>query len=241
MWLPSDVGDIVSGLVTLRQDIFRKAVRRDQNSYVEYPANSEHPTQYFPNWKLKYFLKEYSVNSQGDPEFCSKDYPKANASSFGFLSVGCCCSLNQTLGFELLLDNESPKNLFRLLMCLDIDFSKLRGVISEHACGLDQYILDREPAKFKYLRTLVDGFHFKGHTKTKIGNSKKDGHSGCSNGYNSMEYKPHWKAGYHTQGRSQIKSQFKRLTPSFSQMTYQSYMIMLKTFFALNNLKRRDQ
>ena len=136
---------------------------------------------------------------------------------------------------------ESPKNLFRLLMCRDLEFSRLRGIIFDHACGLNQYIMNREPQRFQYLRTLVDGVHFRGHKKTKKGTSKKGGHSGCSNGFNSMEYKKYWKSGYYTQGREQIHSQIDALTPSFRQMSYQSYMVMLRTFFALNNLKKREQ
>ena len=45
-------------------------------------------------------------------------------------------------------------------MCRDIDLHALQGVIFDFACGLDQYILNREPREFEYLRCLVDGAHW---------------------------------------------------------------------------------
>ena len=246
-FLPADVGDIVYQLLDIREEMFRTATIQDPNCYVRWPESNtpdegleEHSTQFYPNWELTSYLKKYVVSNVRDPDFCNKAYETAETFSFGFLSVGCCCQLNQTLGFELLLNKESPKNLFRLLMCRDLEFSRLRGIIFDHACRLNQYIMNREPQRFQYLRTLVDGVHFRGHKKTKKGTSKKGGHSGCSNGFNSMEYKKYWKSGYYTQGREQIHSQIDALTPSFRQMSYQSYMVMLRTFFALNNLKKRE-
>jgi hypothetical protein len=32
--------------------------------------------------------------------------------------------------------------------------------VFDYACGLDQYILNREPREFEYLRLLVDGAHW---------------------------------------------------------------------------------
>ena len=68
--------------------------------------------------------------------------------------------MNITYGYELMLCKESAHNLFRLLMCRDINLHALQGVIFDHACGLDQYILNREPREFEYLRCLVDGAHW---------------------------------------------------------------------------------
>ena len=74
--------------------------------------------------------------------------------------------MNQTYGFQLLLEREGPKNLFRILMTRDLDHGSLKGVVYDHGCVVDQYILNREPAKFEYLRTLgfMNIFVFE-HTK----------------------------------------------------------------------------
>ena len=95
-----------------------------------------------------------------DCEFCEKNFNKHTDFSYGVFSVGCACPLNITYGYELMLCKESAHNLFRLLMCRDVDLNALQGVIFDHACGLDQYILNREPKEFEYLRCLVDGAHW---------------------------------------------------------------------------------
>ena len=74
--------------------------------------------------------------------------------------MGCLCPYNITMGYELMLCKESAHNIFRLLMCRDLNMHKLKGVVFDYACGLDQYILNREPREFEYLRLLVDGAHW---------------------------------------------------------------------------------
>ena len=89
-----------------------------------------------------------------------------------------------------MLQQESAYNIFRLLMCRDIDLENLKGVIYDHACGLDAYLLNREPRKFQYIRCLVDGAHWAGQKKLKKPDkSGKGGHLGCSEGFNYL-YKP---------------------------------------------------
>ena len=86
---------------------------------------------------------------------------------FFVLLQGCSCPSNITLGFEMNLTSESPHNLFRVLMCRDLDTSRLKGVIFDNACNFHIYLLGREPREWKYLRCLVDGAHYRGHKKTK--------------------------------------------------------------------------
>ena len=59
-----------------------------------------------------------------------------------------------------MLCKESAHNIFRLLMCRDVDLRALQGVIFDKACELDQYMLNREPREFEFLRCLVDGAHW---------------------------------------------------------------------------------
>ena len=80
-----------------------------------------------------------------------------NDFSFGVFSVGCLCPYNITIGYELMLCKECSHNIFRLLMCRDINLHELKGVIFDFACGLDQYMLNREPLEVDFLRLLVDG------------------------------------------------------------------------------------
>ena len=52
-------------------------------------------------------------------------------------------------------------------MCRDIDMSKLKGIIYDNACNFHNYLLNREPREWQFLRCLVDGAHYRGHKKTK--------------------------------------------------------------------------
>ena len=61
-----------------------------------------------------------------------------------------------------MLQKESAHNIFRLLMCRDLNMDNLKGVIFDHSCGLDQYILNREPKEFNFFRCLEDEAHFNG-------------------------------------------------------------------------------
>ena len=112
------------------------------------------------------------------------------------------------MGYELMLCKESAHNIFRLLMFRDLNMHELKGVVFDFACGLDQYILNREPREFEYLRLLVDGAHWqvlnilspslyyysvivRGKKKLKQPDrSGRGGHIGCSDGYNYNLYKP---------------------------------------------------
>ena len=57
-----------------------------------------------------------------------KEFNKSHDFCYGLFSVGCYCALNVTVGFELMLEAESSRNLFRLLTCRDVDLTKLKGL-----------------------------------------------------------------------------------------------------------------
>ena len=71
-----------------------------------------------------------------------------------------CLASRHACGYELMLCRESAHNILRLLMCRDVDLCSIEGVVFDNACNLDQYILNREPRDFEYLRCLVDGAHW---------------------------------------------------------------------------------
>jgi hypothetical protein len=160
-YLPLDVSSIIVKLVEIRRSTFLNAAVRTEEDYIVWEdPELEHPTQFYPNWKIWRYPMKYIVRNVSDCEFCEKSFNKHTDFSYGVFLVGCACPLNITYGYELMLCKESALNLFRLLMCRDIDMHALQGVIFDHACGLDQYILNREPKEFEYLRCLVDGAHW---------------------------------------------------------------------------------
>ena len=190
-YLPADVCQIVLKLIEIRRNTFLNAATRQDHDYTDWPSrDEEHSTQFYPMHPIFRYPKKYTVNGQKDCDFCNKAFDEKRDFSYGVFSIGCCCNLNITYGFELMLCKESAHNFFRFLMSRDVDMNILEGVIFDHACGLDAYILNREPREFQYLRCLVDGSHWQGQKKLKKPNSSgRGGHLGCSEGFNFNLYK----------------------------------------------------
>ena len=101
-WLPQDVSNIVLQLIHIRRNIFRSAAKRFSTDYVWVDDEAaEVSTQFYPNQKLLRQRKKYAVRNVKDADFCNKNYIKTKGFSFGIFSVGCSCSKNITLSFEI--------------------------------------------------------------------------------------------------------------------------------------------
>ena len=116
------------------------------------------------------------------------------------------------------------------------------GVIYDFSCGLDNYILNREPLDFQYKRTLVDGAHWASQKKlSKPNQTGQGGHLGCANSFNFNLYKQYLKEeiNINSQGREQMHSLVDVICKSLHQFSYSNYMTVLRVFVAVNNLKSR--
>ena len=51
----------------------------------------------------------------------------------------------------------------------------MEGVLYDFSCGLDPYLLNRDPKDFEYKRTLVDGAHWASQKKLKRPNQTGKG------------------------------------------------------------------
>ena len=122
-------------------------------------------------------------------EVCKKDFTSDRKFAAGIYSIGCGCARSTTLGFELMINCEGPKNLFRILQCRDVDMKNLKAIIVDHACQLDSYILNREADMLQYKLLLVDGSHWYGQKKMKKSSSQNTGHLGCIDGFNFNKIK----------------------------------------------------
>ena len=81
-----------------------------------------------------------------------------------------------------MINKEGPKNLFRILQCRDINMEKLEGILVDHACLVDPYVLKREAEMIQWKLLLVDGAHWNGMKKLrKPDRSGKNGHLGFIN------------------------------------------------------------
>ena len=134
-YLPPDVCRIVVKIIQIRRNTFRNAAARNDNDYTDWQSpEEEHPTQFYPEFPIFRYPKVYTVNGQKDSDFCNKAFDEKRDFSYGVFSIGCCCHLNISYGFELMLCKESAHNFFRFLMCRDVDMSNLEGMIFDHAC-----------------------------------------------------------------------------------------------------------
>ena len=136
-FLPEDVSVIILKLIEIRKKTFSTAAVRSPDDYILWEdPDIEHSTQYHPIWPIWRYPKKYTVRNVVDCDFCDKNFNQHRDFSFGVFSAGCACPLNITYGYELMLCRESAHNIFRLLMCRDVDLLSLKGIIFDHACGL---------------------------------------------------------------------------------------------------------
>lgn len=143
-FLPIDVSNILIKMIDIRRNTFRNAAERTNADYIPWTSpDEEHPTSFYPQWPIFRHPKKYEVRAKQDADFCDKAFDSKSGFAFGLFSVGCSCPANITYGFELMLSRESAHNLFRLLMCRNLDMDSLEGIIFDFACGLDPYLLNR--------------------------------------------------------------------------------------------------
>ena len=240
-YLPASIAAIVLKLILIRKNTFINATARNNDDYIDWPSpQEEDPTQFYPEFPLFRFPKRYTVSGQKDVDYCNKAFDTKRDFSYGVFSIGCCCDLNITYGFELMLSKESAHNFFRFLMCRNVDMANLEGIIFDHACGLDAFMLNREPREFEFLRCLVDGAHWQGQKKLKKPDqSGKGGHIGCSEGFNFNIYKQFLPQVSNSQGREQTHSEMEKVVDSLGQMNYKNFMQHMRVFFGMTNLKHR--
>ena len=236
-----EVSDIVLKLLEIREDTFRNATNRDENVYYNYEDNEEPKTMCFPNNPTIKHPKKYSVNGVNDKDLCEKAFLGHSHFTAGIFTAGCACKFNITLGWEIMLNNESPRNLFRLLMCNQFDHEKMVGVLIDHACRFDAYMLNREAKHLEYLLALVDGSHWNSQKKMTGPSSKSKGHLGCSEGFNWNLYKGAYSKdeAVNSQSREQMHAILDNLSKSMRLMNYQNFMLSLYVFFGTTNLHNR--
>ena len=92
-----------------------------------------------------------------------------------------------------MLTPESSHNFARLLLCRDINMTRLEGLVFDFGCNLHNYLLNREPREIEFKRVLVDSFHYKNH-------------KACASSYDAANYKKYLPKGFYTTGREQINS-----------------------------------
>ena len=104
------------------------------------------------------------------------------------------------------------------------------------------YIMNREAPILEWKRLLVDGSHWSAMKKFKAQDGKgKGGHIGCSEGFNWNIYRPTVQEKVNSQGREQLHSLVSNCSESLRLMSYSNFMIFMKIFFDVTNLRNIDE
>ena len=259
-FLPREVSEIVLKMLAIRNETFHNAAKRSNTDYFLWTDPiKEHPTQCYPMLPLWRHPSKYTVSKQADTDLCDKTFTYHDDFCAGIYSVGCACPANITLGFEIMLVKESPRNLFRFLMTRDVDMGRLEGILVDHACIFEPYTMNREAGMLEKVLVLVDGAHWSGQKKLKkFDKQGKGGHLGynhimnqlhrtntflifrCSEGYNFNIYKKVLDEKINSQGREQLHSLIEKCSASLRLMSYRHFMIFMRVFFATTNLFNRN-
>ena len=92
VYLPEDVSRIILKLIEIRKSTFINAATRSTEDYIDWEdPDSEHPTQFYPNWPIFRYPKKYIVRNTSDCEFCCKAFNKHTDFSYGVFSVDYSC------------------------------------------------------------------------------------------------------------------------------------------------------
>ena len=255
---PRQVSRILLTILKITRNTFEEATKRSNSDYYLWTDSiQEHPTQCYPTLPLWRHPSRYQVSAQIDADLCDKSFNYHNDFVAGFYSVGCACEFNITYGFELMILKESPRNLFRFLMTRDVDIDALEGILVDHGCIFEPYVMNREAKLLEKKLVFVDGAHWQGMKKMKkFDKSGKGGHVGyvkkkavsifliiiffsCSDGFNFNIFKKSLGQNINSQGREQMHSLIKKIAQSLRLMSYRHYMIFMYVFFAVTNLQAR--
>ena len=138
-FLPHQLRQVVLQLIAIRQNTFNSAAKRSDDDYIDWDADwGKPPLSFYPNHPKKRILNSYIVNNTKDRELCQKEEARSKTQASGVFSVGCLCPKAITMGFELMKNPETPRNVFRFLMTRSVQLDPeaegcLEGVVYDNA------------------------------------------------------------------------------------------------------------
>lgn len=172
---------------------------------------------YFPNFPYHSGIYKVPVVSERS---CQK-YAKKN----GRLGSGCllywCARHRLCIGWEMLLEGESPKQVYHTLSSRFPAMPKI--IIYDNACNLAEYFYNRSPILCKATIFLSDGFHFCHHIN-------------CSHCFDSKKYKS-LLHGISTVTHEQKNALLAKLKLTAPGMRYDTFVLLMTTMLAKMNYK----
>lgn len=174
---------------------------------------------YFPNWR--YHSGIYHVPMSAEKS-CMK-YAKKN----GRLGSGCllywCAKHRVCLGWEMLLEGESPKQVYHTLCSRFPVMPKV--IIYDNGCNLFEYFYNRCPRIGLKSLFLSDGFHFSHHIN-------------CSHSFDCKKY-TRLLSGISSVTHEQKNSILAKLKLTAPGMRYDTFVLMMSCVLAKMNYKEK--
>jgi hypothetical protein len=225
--LPEDVRNTIHMLAEKFQrliDISQEdeLQRREQDAYEVIGADDTlSALQFFPAWQIVRGRGKYAQDrgSRDESDTCTKYRHGHRILGPGIMLY--LCPHGISYGFSVMESYESPRMPFEVFSTRYVP----ANIIYDNACKLHVYCLKREPALFSHCRFFVDRFHW-------------NNHSACSIGYDMQRYSSDpTLVSVNSQVTEQLNSCLQKLRRSLSYMSYKKFMLHLKMFLYLRNIR----
>ena len=136
--------------------------------------------------------RRYDLGAQPADECCSKYSFRNKGTTAGLFTV--MCGHGFIWGFHRLEKPEGPRDFFTVLYQYCEELPNI--ICYDNSCSLSTYCLRREYSTFRKCRFLVDKFHSKGHTCSRVMHADEDNarllKQGEAVGRNATSWAEHW-------------------------------------------------
>ena len=207
---------------------FKNLPLRQESDYRSIKKEEDVKSECFPLWSIKRKRARYQADQKGSKkdtdswdELCSKLFPEHSRLTPGLFIVTCCCPKKKVYGFKKMIQGESPRIIFDIIMTrFEKDYSPT--IIYDASCRIKEYGLNREPARFSDLRFATDPLHC-------------ENHSTCSQAFQSHIYAD-MKA-LNKEACEQFNSVLRSVQHSVTYMNFDNYLTAMKVFISFHNMQ----
>ena len=214
-------------LIDFTLQFYDSLPEREPSNY-KIRTEGEIKTECFPLFSLKRERARYEADQRGSnkdkdswDDLCSKLFPVHTQLTPGLFLVTCCCPKKKVYGFKKMVQGESPRIIFDLIMTrFEADYNPT--IVYDASCRIKEYGLNREPERFSHLRFVTDPLHV-------------DNHTSCSETFQSTIYSDLRKQ--NKEACEQFNSILRSIQSSVTYMDLDSYVTALKIFISFHNLQ----
>ena len=226
--IPKSVKNFILSLIDFCLSYYSSLVVRKSTDYKNMKKDEDVKSECFPLWDIKRKRARYQADQRASKkdieswdELCSKLFPEHRRLTPGLFIVTCCCPKKKVYGFKKMIQGESPRIIFDIIMTrFEDDYNPT--IIYDASCRIKEYGLNREPARFTNIRFATDPLH-------------SDNHTTCSQSFQSNLYSD-LKA-QNKEACEQFNSVLRSVQHSVTFMDFDNYLMALKVFISFHNLQ----